>query len=214
MRPPKEAPESSAPDRRSVAGIVLAAGSSTRFGRNKLLLRIEGESLARRAASVAVEAGLQPVVVVLGHEADRIRAELSGLAVRDVFNPDHALGMNTSLRAGVAALPDGVAAAVVQLADMPRVTAEMLSRLVARFVETGAPIVASDYEGVHAPPTLYSRALFPELGGTEGDGAGKRLVRRHEPDVDRVPWPADWLTDVDREEDWERMRAPTSPPES
>jgi molybdenum cofactor cytidylyltransferase len=213
VRPDNQAQESSAPDRRAVAGIVLAAGASARFGRNKLLLRIEGESLARRAASAAVEAGLHPVVVVLGHEADRIRAELSGLAVRDVLNPDHAVGMNTSLRAGVAALPNDVAAAVVQLADMPRVTAEMLSRLVARFVETGAPIVASDYQGVHAPPTLYSRALFPELGGTEGDGAGKRLVRRYEPDVVRVPWPADLLTDVDREEDWERMRAPTPPPE-
>jgi len=109
------------------------------------------------------------------------------------------------MRAGIAALPDDVVAAVVQLADMPRVTSAMLSRLVERFVDTGAPIVASDYQGVHAPPTLYSRALFPELGGAEGDGSGRRLVWRRESDVVRVPWPADALADVDREEDWERM---------
>jgi len=205
LRPRDRAAEASAAAGGSVAGIVLAAGASTRFGRNKLLLRIEGESLARRAASAALGAGLRPVVVVLGHEADRIRSELSGLAVRDVFNPDYELGMDTSLRAGLAALRDDVAAAVVQLADMPRVTSAMLSRLVERFVETGAPIVASDYQGVHAPPTLYSRALFPELGGAEGDGSGRRLVRRRESDVVRVPWPADALADVDREEDWERM---------
>jgi len=188
-----------------VAGVVLAAGSSTRFGRNKLLLHVDGESLVRRAVRAALDAGLDPVVVVIGHEADRIRAELSGLRARDVFNPDYALGMSTSVRAGVATLPPGVAAAVVQLADMPRVTSAMISRLVERFVETGAPIVASDYQGVHAPPTLYSRALFPELGGAEGDGSGRRLVRRRESDVVRVPWPADALADVDREEDWERM---------
>ena len=188
MKPRDQAPESSAPAGGSIAGIVLAAGSSTRFGRNKLLLRIDGESLARRAATAALDAGLRPVVVVLGHEADLIRAELSGLAVRNVFNPDYGLGMDTSLRAGVAALPDDVVAAVVQLADMPRVTSAMLSRLVERFVDTGAPIVASDYQGVHAPPTLYSRALFPELGGPEGDGSGFARRSRACNGV-AAPWP-------------------------
>jgi len=210
VRPRDRAPGSSAPAGGSVAGIVLAAGASTRFGGNKLLLRIRGESLARRAVAAALDAGLDPVVVVLGHEAGRVRAELSGLAVHEVVNPDYARGMNTSLRAGVAALPENASAAVVQLADMPRVTAEMLSRLVERFIETGAPVVASDYEGVHAPPTLYARALFGELGGPDGDGSGKRVVRRHESEVVRVPWPAEALADVDREEDWKRMCAPTS----
>ena len=193
-----------------MAGGVLAAGSSTRFGRNKLLLHVDGESLVRRAVRAALDAGLDPVVVVIGHEADRIRAELSGLRARDVFNPDYALGMSTSVRAGVATLPPGVAAAVVQLADMPRVTGQMLTSLVERFVETGATVVASDYAGVQAPPTLYARSLFPELGGMEGDAGGKRVVRRHESDVVRVSWPAEALADVDREEDWEGLRPPTS----
>jgi molybdenum cofactor cytidylyltransferase len=193
-----------------VAGVVLAAGASKRFGRNKLLLSWEGESLARRASRVALEAGLDPVVVVLGHESERVRAELGDIAVRAVVNPAHAKGMNTSLAAGVAALPADAAAVVVLLADMPRVTADMVARLVRTFRETGAPLVASDYEGVHAPPTLYARALFPELGGPEGDGCGKRVVRRHEGELVRVEWPAAALADVDREEDWERMCVPTS----
>ncbi len=193
-----------------VAGVVLAAGASKRFGRNKLLLSWEGESLARRASRVALEAGLDPVVVVLGHEAERVRAELGGVSVRAVVNPAHARGMNTSLAAGVEALPAEAAAVVVLLADMPRVTADMVARLVRTFRETGAPLVASDYEGVHAPPTLYARALFPELGGPEGDGCGKRVVRRHEQELVRVEWPAAALADVDREEDWERMCVPTS----
>lgn len=186
----------------SVAGIVLAAGASTRFGRNKLLLQLDGDSLARRAAKAALEGGLDPVVVVLGHDADRIRRELSGLPVRAIVNPDHARGMNTSLRAGVEAVPTEAAAVVVLLADMPFVTGSMIARLVQSYRETQAPLVASDYEGVHAPPTLYARSLFPELGGPEGDGCGKRVVKRHADEAVRVSWPSERLADVDREEDW------------
>lgn len=184
---------------------MLSAGASRRFGRNKLLLSFEGESLVRRAARGAVEAALDPVVVVLGHDADRIAEELAGLPVRTVVNPDHALGMNTSLRAGIGALPADTRAAVVQLADMPRVTARMLARLVDEFAATGSPIVASDYGGVHAPPTLYARAIFPELGGSEGDGSGRSVVSRHESEVVRVPWPAEALADVDHVEDWDKL---------
>ncbi len=195
---------------RLVAGVVLAAGASTRFGRNKLLLTLDGESLARRAAKAALEAGLEPVVVVLGHDADRIREELLGLPVRAVVNADHPRGMSTSLAAGIAALPPETVAAIVQLADMPLVTAAMLSRLVAVFRETGAPLVASDYGGVQAPPTLYARALFPELGESEGDGGGKQVVLRHDDQAVRVAWPAAALADVDREDDWRRMSVSTS----
>jgi len=93
---------------------------------------------------------------------------------------------------------------------MPRVTSAMLARLVAVFRRTAAPLVASDYAGVHAPPTLYSRALFPELGGPDGDGCGKRVVRRYAAEAVRIEWPADALADVDRAEDWERMCVATS----
>jgi molybdenum cofactor cytidylyltransferase len=198
-------PGDAADPARSVAGVVLAAGSSNRLGRNKLLLPLGGESLVRRAAKTALEAGLEPVVVVLGHEAQRVETELSGLPVRTVVNPDHARGVNTSLRAGVAALPEGASAVVVLLADMPLVTGAMVARLVDEHRRTGAPLVASDYQGVHAPPTLYARRLFPELGGSEGDGCGKRVVRHHADEAVRVRWPSDRLADVDREEDWERM---------
>jgi molybdenum cofactor cytidylyltransferase len=193
-----------------VAGVVLAAGASTRFGRNKLLLHLDGDSLARRAVKAALQGGLDPVVVVLGHEADRIGQELSGLPVREIVNPDYARGMNTSLRAGVEAVPEKAAALVVLLADMPFVTGDMIARLVQSYRQTHAPLVASDYEGVHAPPTLYARSLFPELGGPEGDGCGKRVVKRHAEGAVRVSWPSDRLADVDREEDWERMCAATS----
>lgn len=190
--------------------MVLAAGVSNRMGRNKLLLEIEGESLLRRAVGRAIAAGLDPVVVVLGHEADRAREELSGLICRPVVNPEYARGVNASLSAGIAALPAGIAAAVVMLADMPFVTADMIGTLVRRFRETTAPLVVSDYEGVNAPPILYDRSLFAELGAMEGEGCGKQVVKRHRGEAVSVPWPGGALSDVDVPEDYERLRSGAS----
>jgi len=87
-----------------VAGVVLAAGLSSRMGVNKMLLELGGRTLVRRSVTTAFSAGLDPVLVVLGHESDRVRAELSGLPYTAVLNSDYARGMNTSLRAGIAAL--------------------------------------------------------------------------------------------------------------
>jgi molybdenum cofactor cytidylyltransferase len=195
-----------------VAGVVLAAGSSTRMGRNKLLLRLDGEAVVRRAARRALAAGLDPVVVVLGHEADLAAEELSGLAVRIVVNADHTGGIHTSRRAGLAAVPPEAHAAVVLLADMPFVTEQMLATLVARHRDSGAPLVVSEYAGEQAPPTLYDRSLFPELLG--GEGCSKRVIRNHAGDAVTVAWPAAALTDLDRPEDYERALAKGPGPEA
>src|ERR687888_1735476 len=141
----------------TLAGIVLAAGASSRMGSNKLLLRLGDESVLRRCVRSAIAAGLDPVLVILGHEAERARAELDGLPCRAIVNPNWARGMNASLAAGVAAVPPDVPAAVVALADMPRVSQEMIAGLVNRYRDCGAAVVASDYEGILAPPTLFDR---------------------------------------------------------
>src|SRR5262245_5028009 len=115
---------------RAIGGVVLAAGASTRMGSNKLLLRLGGTTLLPRAVRAALEAGLDPVIVVLGRDAERARAEISDLACRPVENTDFESGIHTSLRAGIDALPPGTDAAVVLLADMPFVTAPMIWALV------------------------------------------------------------------------------------
>jgi molybdenum cofactor cytidylyltransferase len=177
------------------------------MGQNKLMLRLDGEAVVRRAARRALAAGLDPVVVVLGHEAELVALELTGLTVRIVVNADHAGGIHTSRRAGLAAVPSGTQAAVVLLADMPFVTEEMLATLVARYRESDARLVASEYAGEPAPPNLYDRALFPEIAGLEGEGLGKQVVRRHAGEVLVVAWPATALGDLDRPEDYERACA-------
>jgi molybdenum cofactor cytidylyltransferase len=190
-----------------VAGVVLAAGSSSRMGVNKLVLPLGGTTVLRRAVATASDAGLDPVLVVLGHEAERARAELAGLACTPVVNPDHARGINTSLRAGIRAVPEGAAGAVVLLADMPFVTAEMVRTVVARFRAGDAPLVISCYGEVLAPPTLYGRELFPELGALEGEGCGKRVMKRHRARAVEVAWPEAVLGDLDVPADVERARA-------
>jgi molybdenum cofactor cytidylyltransferase len=195
----------SAPDR--VAAVVLAAGSSSRMGRNKLLLEVGGETLVRRAVRAALAAGLDPVIVVLGHEAERVAVELDGLPCQSVLNPDHAQGVRTSLQTGVRQAAGLASALVVILADMPHVDAGMLATLVQRYRARPVPLVVSQYGAVDAPPMLYDRALFDELLSVPDDRCGKAVVRRHRAEAEVVHWPEAALQDIDLAEDYEALQA-------
>jgi molybdenum cofactor cytidylyltransferase len=191
---------------RKVAGIVLAAGASTRMGRNKLLLRVAGETLVRRAVRVAGEAGLDPVVVVTGHARERIEQEIADMDCTPVFNADHGAGIQTSAASGVAGVAGTCDAAVVMLADMPFVTARMLRTLVERYREEAPPLVVSRYGGeVNAPPMLYDQVLFREVARMRA-GCGREVVRRHHDRALQVDWPAARLRDLDRPGDYEAVR--------
>jgi molybdenum cofactor cytidylyltransferase len=188
-----------------VAGILLAAGTSSRMGSNKLFFRLNGESVLRGAVRRALDGGVSPLLVVLGHEAERAACELTGLDCRAVINPFYEQGINSSLKTGVAALPAGTPAAMVMLADMPLVSAAMIAAMIRRYRTTAAPLVISDYEGVNAPPMLYDRALFSELGAMAGEGCGRQVVKRHRDQAEVLSWPAAALADLDVPEDYARI---------
>jgi molybdenum cofactor cytidylyltransferase len=175
----------------AVAGIVLAAGVSSRMGRDKRLLEINGETLVRRAARRAIEGGLSPLIVVL----DRPLEELAGLPCHIVINPDARRGMASSIDAGLRSIPASAPAAMIVLADMPSVTPEMIRTMIARYEATRAPLVVSEYGGVDAPPIIYDRSLFAE-------GCGQHIVRRHRGRAEIVPWPAAALVDLDEPDDY------------
>lgn len=185
-----------------VAGVILAAGASRRMGKNKMLLVLEGESLIRRAAKRALGAGLSPLVVVIGHEADRLRAELKDLPVEFAVNPDYTGPTSGSLHRGLNALGPDVDAVVVMLGDMVRVTAETLAMLIAAARGTEAPLVVSRYGDVTAPPLLFRRALFGELLAWTGEGCGKAVVQAHKHEAMYVDRPEALLVDVDTPEDF------------
>ncbi|HMF98712.1 MAG TPA: nucleotidyltransferase family protein [Vicinamibacterales bacterium] len=197
------------PDRAGgIAGVVLAAGTSTRMGQNKLFMELEGEPLVRRAVGRAAKAGFDPLIVVLGHEADRVRRALDGIAYQPVVNGEYERGVNSSLRAGIqAASHSNARAAVVVLADMPFVTTAMLETLMRKYRDSDAPLVISNYEGVNAPPMLYDRALFGELAMSEGQGCGKHVVEKHRHEAESASWPVEALTDLDTPEDFQRVTA-------
>ena len=195
-----------------VAGVVLAAGASRRMGpgRNKMLLELEGEPLVRRAARRALTAGLSPVVVVLGHEADRARAVLGDLPVDLALNPNFTGPTSTSLHAGLDRLGRDVDAAVVLLGDMVHVSEAALAELVSRARTSDAPLVVSRYGDVTAPPLLFRRLLFGELRAWTGEGCGKAVVQAHQHEalyVDRGP---EMLEDVDTPEDFQKAQNSSS----
>ena len=194
-----------------VAAVILAAGASRRMGRNKMLLELDGETLVRRAAGRALAAGLSPVVVVIGHEAERIRAALDGLSVAFAVNPDYTGPTSGSLHAGLNALGPDVRAVVVMLGDMVHVTADSLRMLMAAARGTETPLVVSRYGDVTAPPLLFRRALFAELLAWTGEGCGKAVVQAHQREAMFVDRPVSLLADVDTPEDFAAIEKGPAP---
>jgi molybdenum cofactor cytidylyltransferase len=187
-----------------IAGIVLAAGASRRFGSQKLLAPVGGVPLVRRSVERLLEASLDDIVVVLGSDAPAVSAALGGLRVRTVTNAAHATGMSSSLRAGVDTLRPATEAALVALADQPGVGAEIVDRLIERYRAEGSPIVAPLYRGgVRGNPVLFDRSLFDELRATTGDEGGRSVVARDRRRVALVEIDLEMPRDVDRPEDLE-----------
>ncbi len=186
-----------------LCGVVLAAGHSRRMGRPKLLLRLGDKTLLRRAAEAAL-AVCDEVVVVVGPEADRMRAELHDLPVRVVENPESAQGLSTSLRKGIEAA-EGAEAILLLLADQPAITPEHLRRLVETWRHSGARIVACTYQGTSGPPALFHRSLFGALQALQGDVGAKAVLQAHREEAVLVPLEEAAL-DVDTPEDWARLK--------
>ena len=174
-----EAPAAAAP---RIGALVLAAGQSRRMGAiNKLLAEVDGVPMVVRAVDAALASGADPVVVVTGHEAERVRATLRGRNVVFAHNPDYAHGLSTSVGAGVAALPPGQDGAVVSLGDMPRVTAAHIDRLIAAFDPLeGRAICVPTWHGKRGNPVLFARRFFAEMEELKGDVGAKHLIGEYE----------------------------------
>ena len=186
-----------------VSAVVLAAGASTRMGAHKLLLPLGGEPLIVRTVREILAAGFEDVLVVAGHEHEKVLAAVEGLGSRHAINPDYATGMGSSFRTAVAALADS-RAAMFALADQPFVTAAEYRRLLAAYREQSQGIVSVRYGEVTAPPHLFDREFFPELAVLE-HGA-RPVLQRHRDRTVVLQFSPDLLLDIDTPEDYERAR--------
>jgi len=198
------------PESSKVAGLVLAAGASRRLqGGSKLLLPYAGRPLVTAPVRAALEAGLDPVVVVVGHRGGEVRAAL--VSVEDATDrvrigavADPSLGQGASLAAGVevlAAEPD-VGAAAVLLGDEPGVRAADIRRVVEVWRRGGAAVVRARYRDRPGHPVVFDRSWFARLAGLTGDHGAGGLLETHRDDVIEARLPGTAPVDVDTREDY------------
>ncbi len=195
---------------RRIAAVVLAAGRSTRMGAvNKLIAEIGGKPLVRIAAEQALASRAGPVIVVTGHERERVEAALNGLPVKLVHNSDYAEGLGTSLKAGIAAVPDAADGAIICLGDMPQVNAALIDKLIAAFdPEKGALVVVPSIAGRRGNPVVWSRRFFNDLMAINGDIGARHLIGSYAEAVAEVPVEGDAaLTDIDTPESLSAVKA-------
>ncbi len=193
----------------SIGALVLAAGKSSRMGdANKLTAEVDGAAMVTRVVDAALKSGARPVIVVTGHQDNEVRAALAGRDVEFVHNPHYAEGLSTSLRVGAKALPEGLDAAVICLADMPDITAKHIGRLAAAFdPDEGRTICVPTFSGKRGNPVLWGAAFFAELQTLKGDTGAKHLIGEHADAVCEVPMPDDAsLRDIDTPEELAKRR--------
>jgi molybdenum cofactor cytidylyltransferase len=184
---------------RLIAGILLAAGFSTRFGRQKLLEPFRGELLVRKTARCFVEAGLHPVVVVVSPEP-AFGDALAGLAVTIVENARPGDGVSSSIAIGVRALPKTTSAALIGVADQPFLTVEAVKELVRAFAP--GRIVVPRFGEHRGNPPIFDRRFFSDLMKLQGDRGGQVVVNAHPDAVIEVSLAEAIGDDIDRPEDW------------
>ena len=190
-----------------IGAVILAAGSSSRMNRPKQLLKFRGQTQVRRAASVAVESGCWPVVVVTGAHALATRKALSGLGVRETENKDWASGMSSSIRAGIETIGKfdvQIGAIVLMLCDQPLVTVEVIGKLIHIHRTMGCSIVASSYGNTFGVPALFEKRYYGELMALEGAAGAKQVIQKYFEDAQMVNFPEGSI-DIDTPEDLARM---------
>lgn len=191
-----------------IAGIILAAGESTRYGQPKQLLDWKGEPFVRAVAKTALKSGLSPVVVVTGAHAERVAFSVHDLDVSIIHNELWKTGQASSIRAGlkVLAAPSSQKAggAIFLLADQPQLTASVLRALGEKHAEGLYPVVAPIVMDRRANPVLFDQVTFPDLLTLEGDVGGRAVFHKHR--VEYLPWHDDrLLLDVDTPEMYQRL---------
>jgi molybdenum cofactor cytidylyltransferase len=197
-----------------IAAVILAAGRSTRFagdqpGTTKLAADLHGKPLVRHVAEAALASRARPVIVVTGHGRELVQGALAGLPLTFVHNENYATGLASSLRTGVAAVPQEAAGAIILLGDMPLVTADLIDQLVRRFEESvGTDAIVPVTKGRRGNPVLLARSLFPGIARLTGDEGARRLLQEPGTNVVELPFEgAAAAADIDTPEALEILRS-------
>jgi molybdenum cofactor cytidylyltransferase len=187
--------------------VILAAGMSTRFGRNKLLEKVDGISIIERVVKSAVSSKVDEVVVVLGYEAPKIEKALKNFKCRFVFNEDFEKGQSSSVKVGVRAVMGYADAVMILPGDMALITPKSINMVIEEYNRSRSLIVVASYQGRPGHPILFDRALFDEIMKINEETMGlKAVVNKYKDLVKKVEVKSDEvLIDIDSEEDLKRI---------
>jgi molybdenum cofactor cytidylyltransferase len=188
-----------------IAGIVLAAGGSTRFGEPKQLLDWFGEPLVKFVAENVRAAGCSPILVITGADHDTVSLALDGLPVQIVNNTAWQTGQSSSVKAAIQALPDDIGGAIFCLVDQPRIPPELIAALRNKHAKNPSPIIMPVIDSKPANPVLFDRSVFSDLMNLEGDVGGRALFDKYQ--SASIPWedPSSQM-DIDTPKDYQRIR--------
>lgn len=190
-----------------IIAVVLSAGESSRMGRPKALLPINGQTFIERIVRALEGGGLGRILVVLGHNAEELRAGVRHLPVEVLLNPDYKQGQLSSLQVAVRRLLREAACEgmLVHLVDHPYIDAALVDLMIRRFHESGKAIVVPRFGGRRGHPVIFSRALFAELlQAPLGEGA-KAVVNAHRDDTLEIDTEDEGITlDIDTPELYRR----------
>jgi len=189
-----------------LAAVLLAAGSSARLGQPKQLVRLRGETLVRRAASLLLDLKVEPIVVVTGHRSVEVAAELSGLPLILTDNRDWELGMGSSIACGIHAIPEEVDGVLLMLCDQWRIGLSDLIRLKSAWISDISQIMVAQWKADNSlasgPPIIFPCDVIHELIFIKKDGGARPVIERNREivrftEIERAAWDLDNPKDLD-----------------
>lgn len=189
--------------------VILAAGSSSRLGEPKQLLRHDGRSLLQKSIDAAISSDADPVIVVLGANAEQISAEINKLNVRVIINSTWEEGMASSVRVGLNELlfnSPSAEAVILMVCDQPYISSELINELIHTQKQTGKAIVSCNYGEATGPPALFHRSVFNELMQLKGDVGARKIIRHHQDDVATVVFEKGKF-DIDTRDDYTALNS-------
>ncbi|MEM7348404.1 MAG: selenium cofactor biosynthesis protein YqeC [Chloroflexota bacterium] len=168
------------------AVVILAAGGSSRFGSPKQLADWQGQTFVERAVDTALASQADLRIIVLGAEVKQSQQRINAQPIQIVINEAWAEGQSTSMKAGLAAVPDSISAVIFSLVDLPRITPDIIDQLISRHRQTLAPLVWPEFEGKRGNPVLFDKQLFDQLAKIEGDQGGRPIIKAYQAVAERV----------------------------
>jgi len=187
--------------------VVLAAGSSSRFGKTKQLLSYNGSSLIQHVINEAVQAGLNPVMVVTGAYSKEVSNVIHQNNIQTVFNENWKQGIASGIVTGLKEITSQhphIEKLILAVCDQPFVSAALFQQLNSEQIKTGKPVVACAYAGTVGTPVLFTKKYFDKLQMLQGDEGAKKVLKQNMGDVATVSFPQGSI-DIDTPEDYHRL---------